>query len=149
MARTNFGRKIAKGLAVAGATIWGFGLGLWAFGPEEGEAGAVPTQGKDKGVTVEELRAMPKAEVKIDGRTFRQDIGIQVGGKYSQNELLDAKEKIAQGCSVYEDLSVDCSAGSYISAVGETLKEYEARVIAPQYGQGEGGNVTDPTEVQA
>lgn len=146
MARTNFGRKVAKGLAVLGATIWGFGLGLWAFGPEEG---AVPTQGKDndKGVTVEELRAMPKAEVKIDGRTFRQDIGIQVGGKYSQNELLDAKEKIAQGCSVYEDLSVDCSAGSYVNAVGESLKEYEARVIAPQYG--EGGDVTDPTEVQA
>lgn len=145
MARTNFGRKIAKGLAVAGATIWGFGLGLWAFGPEEGEAGTVPTE--HPGVTVEELRAMPKAEVKIDGRTFRQDIGIQVGGKYSQSELLDAKEKIAQGCSVYEDLSVDCSAGSYVNAVGESLKEYEARVIAPQYG--EGGNVTDPTEVQA
>lgn len=145
MARTNFGRKIAKGLAVAGATIWGFGLGLWAFGPGEGEAGTVPTE--YPGVTVEELRAMPKAEVKIDGRTFRQDIGIQVGGKYSQSELLDAKEKIAQGCSVYEDLSVDCSAGSYVNAVGESLKEYEARVIAPQYG--EGGNVTDPTEVQA
>lgn len=146
MARTNFGRKIAKGLAVLGATIWGFGLGLWAFGPEA-DSGAVPTD--YPGVTVEELRAMPKAEVKIDGRTFRQDIGIQVGGKYSQNELLDAKEKIAQGCSVYEDLSVDCSAGSYVNAVGESLKEYEARVIAPQYGQGEGGNVTDPTEVQA
>ena len=145
MARTNFGRKVAKGLAVAGATIWGFGLGLWAFGNEAGEAGAAPTQGKS--VTVEELRAMPKAEVKIDGRTFRQDIGIQVGGKYSQNELLDAKEKIAQGCSVYEDLSVDCTAGSYVNAVGESLKEYEARVIAPQYG--DGGNVTDPTEVQA
>lgn len=143
MKRT-FAQKLAKGLAVAGATIWGFGLGLWAFGPEEG-AGSVPTQGK--GVTVEELRAMPKAEVKIDGRTFRQDVALQVGGKYSQNELLDAKEKIAQGCSVYEDLSVDCSAGSYVNAVGESLKEYEARVIAPQYG--EGGNVTDPTEVQA
>lgn len=140
MARTNFGRKIAKGLAVAGAAIWGFGLGLWAFGPEA-DAGEA-TQGK--GVTVEELRAMPKAEVKIDGRTFRQDIGLQVGGKYSQSELLDAKEKIAQGCSVYEDLSVDCTAGSYVNAVGETLKEYEARVIAPQYGEGE----TAP-EVQA
>lgn len=135
MARTNFARKAAKGLAVLGATIWGFGLGLWAFG-DEADAGAVPTQGEDKGVTVEELRAMPKAEVKIDGRTFRQDIGIQVGGKYSQNELLDAKEKIAQGCSVYEDLSVDCTAGSYVNAVGESLKEYEARVIAPQYGEG-------------
>lgn len=135
MARTNFARKAAKGLAVLGATIWGFGLGLWAFGPEEG-AGAVPTQGKDKGVTVEELRAMPKAEVKIDGRTFRQDVALQVGGKYSQNELLDAKEKIAHGCSVYEDLSVDCTAGSYVNAVGESLKEYEARVIAPQYGEG-------------
>lgn len=136
MARTTgLGRKLAKGLAVAGATIWGFGLGLWAFGPEEG-AGAVPTE--YPGVTVEELRAMPKAEVKIDGRTFRQDVALQVGGKYSQNELLDAKEKIARGCSVYEDLSVDCSAGSYVNAVGETLKEYEARVIAPQYGEGQG-----------
>lgn len=135
MVRTNFGRKLAKGLAVAGATIWGFGLGLWAFGPEA-DAGAVPTE--YPGVTVEELRAMPKAEVKIDGRTFRQDIGLQIGGKYSQNELLDAKEKIAQGCSVYEDLSVDCSAGSYVNAVGESLKEYEARVIAPQYGEGQG-----------
>lgn len=138
-----FGRKLARGLAVAGATIWGFGLGLWAFGPEEG-AGAVPT--REKVVTVEELRAMPKAEVKIDGRTFRQDIGIQVGGKYSQNELLDAKEKIAQGCSVYEDLSVDCTAGSYVNAVGESLKEYEARVIAPQYGE---GSESGAPEVQA
>ncbi len=131
--RNGLARKLAKGLAVAGATIWGFGLGLWAFGPEA-DSGAVPTQ--DKGVTVEELRAMPKAEVKIDGRTFRQDVALQVGGKYSQNELLDAKEKIAQGCSVYEDLSVDCTAGSYVNAVGESLKEYEARVIAPQYGEG-------------
>lgn len=148
MARTTglgFGRKLAKGLAALGAAIWGFGLGLWAFGPEEG-AGAL---GKDyPGVTVEELRAMPKAEVKIDGRTFRQDVALQVGGRYSQNELLDAKEKIAQGCSVYEDLSVDCTAGSYVNAVGETLKEYEARVIAPQYGEG-GAGETDPTEVQA
>nr|DAW16134.1 MAG TPA: hypothetical protein [Caudoviricetes sp.] len=144
MARTTglgFGRKLAKGLAVAGAAIWGFGLGLWAFGPEEG-AGAVPTD--YPGVSVEELRAMPKAAVKIDGRTFRQDIGIQVGGKYSQSELEQAKADIAKGCSVYEDLSVDCTAGSYVNAVGETLKEYEARVIAPQYGEGE----TAP-EVQA
>lgn len=140
--RNGLARKLAKGLAVAGATIWGFGLGLWAFGPEEG-AGAVPTE--YPGVTVEELRAMPKQEVKIDGRTFRQDVALQVGGKYSQNELLDAKEKIAQGCSVYEDLSVDCTAGSYVNAVGESLKEYEARVIAPQYGVEAGQD----TEVQA
>lgn len=130
------------GLAVAGATIWGFGLGLWAFGPEA-DSGAVPTE--YPGVTVEELRAMPKAEVKIDGRTFRQDIGIQVGGKYSQSELEQAKADVAKGCSVYEDLSVDCSAGSYVNAVGESLKEYEARVIAPQYGEGSGQD----TEVQA
>ena len=139
-----FGRKLAKCLAVAGATLWGFGLGLWAFGPEEG-AGAVPV---DKGgrVTVEELRAMPKAEVKIDGRTFRQDIGIQVGGKYSQSELEQAKADIAKGCSVYEDLSTDCTAGSYVNAVGESLKEYEARVIAPQYGE---GSAEEAPEVQA
>ena len=142
MKRT-FAQKLAKGLAVAGATIWGFGLGLWAFG-DEADSGAVPTEGK--GVTVEELRAMPKAEVKIDGRTFRQDIGLQVGGKYSQNELLEAKKKIARGCSVYEDLSADCTAGSYVNAVGESLSEYEARVIAPQYGEGSGGGVP---EVQA
>lgn len=147
MKRT-FVQKLAKGLAVAGATIWGFGLGLWAFGPEA-DAGTVPTE--YPGVTVAELRAMPKAQVKIDGRTFRQVIELQEGGTYTQAELEEAKRKIELGCSVYEDLSDDCTAGGYENAVGESLKEYEARVIAPQYGggNGQGGNVTDTTEVQA
>lgn len=123
-------RKIATALIGFGAAFVGFGIGMSAT---EGET-KLPENGPQ--ITVQELRSMPKAQVKIDGRIFRQDIGIQVGGKYSQNELLDAKEKIAQGCSVYEDLSVDCTAGSYVNAVGETLKEYEARVIAPQYGEG-------------
>lgn len=136
MARTTgLGRKVAKGLAVVGATIWGFGLGLWAFG-EGADAGAVPTE--YPGVTVQELREMPKAKVKIDGRTFRQVVELQEGGKYTQAELEEAKKKIAQGCNVYEDLSDDCTAGSYENAVGESLKEYEARVIAPQYGEGQG-----------
>lgn len=137
MKRT-FVRKLAKGLAVAGAAIWGFGLGLWAFGDGAEES----AWGNEyPGVTVEELRAMPRAEVKIDGRTFRQDVALQVGGKYSQNELEQAKADIARGCSVYEDLSTDCTAGSYVNAVGESLKEYEARVIAPQYGEGSAPDV--------
>lgn len=115
------GRKLAKGLMALGATIWGFGLGLWAFGPDaEWEAnGAYP------GVTVEEIKTMPKAEVKAFGKTFRQVVELQDGGRYTEVELEEAQVKVAQGCSVYEDASYDCTAASYEDVDGKALKEYE------------------------
>lgn len=118
------GRKLAKGLMALGATIWGFGLGLWAFGPEA-DAGFVPND--YPGVTVEELKTMPKAEVKAFGKTFRQVVELQDGGSYTQTELEAAQAKIERGCSVYEDLSADCSAGSYENESGVSVREHAAK----------------------
>lgn len=133
MARTNVARKAAKGLMALGATVWGFGLGLWALGPEA-DAGAVPDD--YPGVTVEELKTMPKAEVKAFGKTFRQVVELQDGGRYTEVELEEAQAKVAQGCSVYEDASFDCTAASYEDADGKALKEYEADNWAYYAGPG-------------
>lgn len=122
MTRSNgLGRRLARGLMALGATIWGFGLGLWAM--EDADAGVVPND--YPGVTVQELKTMPKAEVKAFGKTFRQVVELQDGGKYSEAELEQAQTKVAQGCSVYEDASYDCTAASYEDADGKALKEYE------------------------
>lgn len=135
-------RKLARTLIGLGSAIVGFGIGMSAV---EGET-QLPADGPQ--ITVQELKQMPKQSVKIDGRTFRQVVELQDGGNYTQAELEKAQAAIEQGCSVYEDAKERCDVGGYENAVGESLAEYEARVIAPQYGQG-GGNVTDPTEVPA
>lgn len=132
MKRT-FAQKLAKGLAAVGATIWGFGLGLWAFGPDADGA----AWGNDyPGVTVGELKQMPKAEVKAFGKTFRQVVELQDGGRYTEVELEEAQAKVAQGCSVYEDASFDCTAASYEDADGKALKEYEGASWAHFAGPG-------------
>nr|DAF73052.1 MAG TPA: hypothetical protein [Caudoviricetes sp.] len=120
-------KKFTKALAVAGVTIWGFGLGLWAFGPEA-DSGAVPND--YPGTTVAELRQMPRQKVQIDGQTYRQAVELQDGGSYTQNELEQAQRQIKRGCSVYEDLSVDCSAGSYENTNGVSVREHAAQKAA-------------------
>lgn len=125
------GRKLAKGLMALGATIWGFGLGLWAMEDAEWEA-----NGDYPGVTVEELKTMPKAEVKAFGKTFRQVVELQDGGRYTEAELEEAQVKVAQGCSVYEDASFDCTAASYEDKDGKALKEYEVDNWAYYAGPG-------------
>lgn len=131
--KQTFAKKLAKGLMALGATIWGFGLGLWAFGPEaEG-----PAWGNDyPGVTVQELKTMPKAEVKAFGKTFRQVVALADDGKYSEAELEAAQAKVAQGCSVYEDASYNCTAASYEDNDGKALKEYEGVTWAHFAGPG-------------
>ena len=132
------GRKLAKGLMALGATIWGFGLGLWAFGPDA-DAGAVP---KDyPGVTVQELKQMPKEELKAFGRTFRQVVELQDGGRYTEVELEEAKQHIELGCSVYEDGSYNCTVESYEDKDGVQLRTEEAK----HWGFTVGG----PSDVQA
>lgn len=118
------GRKLAKGLMALGATIWGFGLGLWAFGPEAGE----PAWGDDyPGVTVEQLKTMPKQELKAYGKTYRQVVELQEGGDYSQTELEEAQKHIELGCSVYEDGSYSCTVESYEDKDGVPLRVEEGK----------------------
>lgn len=118
------GRKLAKGLMALGATIWGFGLGLWAFGPEAGE----PAWGSDyPGVTVEQLKTMPKEELKAYGKTYRQVVELQEGGDYTQEELEEAQQHIEMGCSVYEDGSYNCSVTSYEDKDGVPLRDEEGK----------------------
>lgn len=132
------GRKLAKGLMALGATIWGFGLGLWAFGPEAEE----PAWGKDyPGVTVQELKTMPKEELKAYGKTYRQVVELQDGGNYTEQELEDAKSNIEMGCSVYEDGSYNCTVESYEDKDGVPLRVEE--------GKHWGFIVGDPSDVQA
>lgn len=132
------GRKLAKGLMALGATIWGFGLGLWAFGPEAEE----PAWGKDyPGVTVQELKTMPKEELKAYGKTYRQVVELQDGGQYTEQELEDAKSHIEMGCSVYEDGSYNCTVESYEDKDGVPLRVEE--------GKHWGFTVGDPNDVQA
>lgn len=132
------GRKLAKGLMALGATIWGFGLGLWAFGPEAGE----PAWGNDyPGVTVEQLKQMPKEELKAYGKTYRQVVELQEGGDYTQEELEEAQRHIEMGCSVYEDGSYSCAVGSYEDKDGVPLRVEE--------GKHWGFAVGNPGDVQA
>lgn len=134
-------RKLARVMIGFGSAIVGFGLGTSAV---EGET-QLPADRPQ--ITVQELKQLPKQSVKIDGRTFRQVVALQDGGDYTQAELEKAHAAIERGCSVYEDAKERCDVGGYENAVGESLAEYEARVIAPRYGDGQG--VNDPTEVPA
>lgn len=132
------GRKLAKGLMALGATIWGFGLGLWAFG-DSADAGVVPND--YPGVTVEQLKTMPKEELKAYGKTYRQVVELQEGGNYTQEELEEAQRHIELGCSVYEDGSYNCTVESYEDKDGVPLRVEE--------GKHWGFTVGDPSDVQA